>query len=130
MRELLRRRLEHAGYIVIDTHDGGQVMELAVGLLPSVIILDVNLPHVSGWNVMAQLKADPTTEQIPVILYTASPDRQRAIQLGAAGFISKPATTDAVIDAVRACLPNRAAQILTDAETNLETVSSAEKEDS
>ncbi len=52
MRELLRRALEAAGYIVIDTHDGGQVMELALGLVPHVIILDVNLPHVSGWDVI------------------------------------------------------------------------------
>ncbi|MBK8021982.1 MAG: response regulator [Chloroflexi bacterium] len=101
MRELLRRALEVAGYIVIDTHDGGQVMELALGLLPSLIILDVNLPHVSGWDVIAQLKSDPTTADIPVIVCTASPDRARAKTLGAADFIAKPATPEQVIDIVR-----------------------------
>ena len=101
MRELLRRTLELAGYLVIDTHDGGQVMELALGLLPNLIILDVNLPHVSGWDVMAQLKAEPETADIPVLIYTASPDRQRARDLGAADFIIKPSTPEDVIKAVR-----------------------------
>ncbi len=101
MRELLRRALEVAGYLVVDTHDGGQVMELALGLLPNLIILDVNLPHVSGWDVMAQLRADPETAAIPVLVYTASSDRQRALDLGAVQFIVKPATPDDVIKAVR-----------------------------
>ncbi|MBL8131830.1 MAG: response regulator [Anaerolineae bacterium] len=101
MRELLRRALEVAGYIVIDTHDGGQVMELALGLLPNLIILDVNLPHVSGWDVIAQLKGDPATADIPVIVCTASTDRTRAAVLGAADFIAKPATPEQVIDVVR-----------------------------
>ena len=89
---------------MIDTHDGGQVMELALGLLPSLIILDVNLPHVSGWDVIAQLKDDPETEQIPVIVYTASSDRQRAMELGAAGF-HRQACDDGRRDRGRARLP-------------------------
>ena len=102
LRELLRRALEVAGYLVVDTHDGGQVMELALGLLPSLIILDVNLPHVSGWDVIAQLKGDPETAAIPVIVCTAATDdRQRALSLGAAAFIAKPATPDDVIRVVR-----------------------------
>lgn len=101
MRELLRRALEVAGYLVIDTHDGGQVMELALGLLPNLIILDVNLPNVSGWDVMAQLKAEPETAGIPVLVYTASSDRKRALDLGAAQFIVKPATPETVVKAVR-----------------------------
>ena len=101
MRELLRRALELAGYLVIDTHDGGQVMDLALGLLPNLIILDVNLPHVSGWDVIAQLKSNPETAAIPVVVYTASSDRQRAIELGAADFIAKPSTPDDVIEVVR-----------------------------
>lgn len=103
MRELLRRALEVAGYLVIDTHDGGQVMELALGLLPNLIILDVNLPNVSGWDVIAQLKAEPETADIPVLVYTASSDRKRAVDLGAAQFILKPATPETVIKAVQDC---------------------------
>lgn len=100
MRELLRRALEADGYLVIDTHDGAQAMDLAVGLLPSVIILDVNLPHVSGWDVMAQLKNDPATAAIPVIVCTGAADKNRAFQLGAARFLTKPVTPETVIAAV------------------------------
>jgi CheY-like chemotaxis protein/anti-sigma regulatory factor (Ser/Thr protein kinase) len=101
MRDLLRRALELAGYLVIDTHDGALVMELALGLLPSVIILDVNLPNTSGWEVITQLKNTPETAAIPIIVYTASSDRQRALELGASQFIAKPTTPDDVIKAVR-----------------------------
>lgn len=104
MRELLRRALESAGYIVIDTHDGAQVRELAVGLIPRLIILDVNLPHVSGWEVIEQLRFEPTTANIPVIIYTASHDSGRAQELGVADFITKPATPETVIRAVRKAL--------------------------
>jgi CheY-like chemotaxis protein len=66
-----------------------------------LIILDVKLPHVSGWDVITQLKSDPETASIPVIVYTASSERQRAIGLGAADFIAKPSTPDDVIRVVR-----------------------------
>ncbi len=104
MRELLRRALESEGYIVIDTHDGAQVMELALGLIPHLIILDVNLPHVSGWEVIEQLKDEPTTARIPVIVYTASNDSSRAQTLNIADFIVKPTTPDVVIQAVKKAL--------------------------
>ncbi len=110
MRELLRRALESAGYIVIDTHDGAQVMELALGLIPHLIILDVNLPHVSGWEVIEQLKYDPTTATIPIIVYTASNDSARAQALDIADFIVKPATPEVVIRAVQKALGQRDAE--------------------
>jgi CheY-like chemotaxis protein len=101
IREMLRHALEAAGYVVVDTHDGAQVVELASGILPDMIILDVNLPHLSGWEVMQQLQIEPATRTIPVIVYTASPDRTRALRLGAAAFVAKPATPADVIDVVR-----------------------------
>jgi CheY-like chemotaxis protein len=104
MRELLRRAFESAGYIVTDTHDGAHVMELALGLLPSVILLDVNLPHVSGWTLLHALRADPATASIPVIVCTASPEWERALQLGAAAFISKPATPERILSVIRETL--------------------------
>jgi signal transduction histidine kinase/ActR/RegA family two-component response regulator len=100
-RELLRRSLETAGYLVVDTHDGAQVVELVRGLLPDLIILDINIPHVNGWDIMQQLKTDPTVKSIPIIVYTASTDYQRATQQGATAFISKPATPEEVLKVVR-----------------------------
>lgn len=116
MRELLRRALESAGYLVIDTHDGAQVMELAVGLVPHLIILDVNLPHMSGWDVIQQLKSEPTTAVIPVIVYTASSDQQRAQSLGVSEFIGKPATPETVIEVVQKVLAQSMAQTTSDSE--------------
>lgn len=104
MRELLRHTLETAGYIVADTHDGAQVLELTLGLLPNLVILDVNLPHISGWSLLEQLKVDPATRSIPVIVCTASPDRQRALRLGAAAFIRKPVSPEDVLNAVQEAL--------------------------
>jgi len=104
MRELMRRALEASGYIVVDTHDGAQVLELTLGLLPNLVILDVNLPHVSGWSLLQQLKANELTQAIPVIVYTASADRQQAMQLGAAAFIRKPASPEDILRTVRDAL--------------------------
>ncbi len=104
MRELLRHALESAGYIVIDTHDGAQVMELALGLVPQLIILDVNLPHISGWDLIEQLKAEPATASIPIIVYTGSTDHSRAEGLDIAETIVKPASPERVIDSVRRVL--------------------------
>lgn len=104
MRELLRRALESAGYIVVDTHDGAQVMELALGLIPHLIILDVNLPHVSGWEIIKQLQYEPATASIPVIVCTSFNEKERAQSLGVAGFILKPAAPETVIQAIRKTL--------------------------
>lgn len=89
---------------MIDTHDGAQVLELALGLVPHIIILDVNLPHVSGWDVINQLQAEPTTAAIPIIVYTGSSDHHRAAELDLAAFIVKPATPRQVIQTVRRVL--------------------------
>ncbi len=107
MRDLVRRMLEAANYLVVDTHDGARVMELAVGLLPNLIILDVNLPHVNGWELMQQLRANPATRHIPVIVFTASADRDQAMARGAAAFIRKPTPLEDVLATVRSvlCLP-------------------------
>jgi signal transduction histidine kinase/ActR/RegA family two-component response regulator len=100
-RELLRRSLEAAGYVVVDTHDGAQVVELAKGLLPDLIILDMNLPHLNGWDVMQQLKTEAGLDGLPIIVYTASPDGQRALAAGAVAVVMKPSTPEDVLKAVR-----------------------------
>ncbi len=104
LRDLLRRALETLGYLVVDTHDGARVMELAVGMLPNLIILDVSLPHVNGWDVMQQLRADPITQPIPVIVYTASPERDQAMARGAAAFIRKPTPLEDILATIREVL--------------------------
>ncbi|MFN8531363.1 MAG: ATP-binding protein [Anaerolineae bacterium] len=105
MRELLRRALESAGYIVIDTHDGAQVMELALGLVPHVIVLDMHLP-MSVDGMIAQLKSESATADIPIIVHTAR-CRARAMALGIADFVAKPATPEVMIGTVQKVLAQR-----------------------
>jgi signal transduction histidine kinase/CheY-like chemotaxis protein len=89
-RTMLRRVLENHGYVVIDTGSGGNVTDMASGLLPSVIVLDINLPERDGWTILADLKADPETLSIPVIVCTVDPDEDRSAVLGAAVHLRKP----------------------------------------
>jgi signal transduction histidine kinase/ActR/RegA family two-component response regulator len=89
-RTMLRRVLENAGYLVVDTGSGNNVMDMASGLLPSVIILDINLPERNGWSILTDLKADPETASIPVIVCTVDPDEDRSAVLGAALHLRKP----------------------------------------
>jgi CheY-like chemotaxis protein len=89
-RTMLRRVLENNGFVVIDTGSGGNVVEMATGLLPSVIVLDIKLPERDGWSILAELKAGPETLSIPVIVCTVDPDEDRSAVLGAALHLRKP----------------------------------------
>jgi signal transduction histidine kinase/ActR/RegA family two-component response regulator len=113
LREMLRRSLESVGHVIVDVQDGAQVLEMAVGLLPELIILDIRLPNIDGWQILESLKRNPETAPIPVIVCTVSEDEQRAIGLGADIYIRKPFSTDEVLACVQELLP---ASIPTDKE--------------
>ena len=103
-REMMRNILEKSGYIVTDTHEGALALELAAGLLPSLIILDVNLPDISGWDILKQLKADPETSNIPVIISTFDEHYKLAEELGAALYLQKPVSAAAMLAGVQQIL--------------------------
>jgi signal transduction histidine kinase/ActR/RegA family two-component response regulator len=105
LREMLRRTLESVGHVVVDVQDGAQVLEMAVGLLPELIILDIRLPNIDGWQILEKLKQNPETAPIPVIVCTVSEDEQRAIGLGAELYIRKPFSTDEILACVHELLP-------------------------
>jgi signal transduction histidine kinase len=104
MREMMRRTLEGAEHVVIDTHDGTQVLEMAVGLLPDLIILDVHLPGANGWDVLKTLKTDETTGTIPVMICTANDDKDHAKELGAALYLRKPFSPDELLACIQGLL--------------------------
>ncbi len=84
-----------AGYSIdlITAVDGGSGLELARRLAPDLVLLDLALPVLSGWDVLEQLKHDDSTADIPVVIVTAHGDSSAAAQareLGAVGFLSKP----------------------------------------
>ena len=70
-------------------------------MLPAAIVLDIRLPRLDGWQVMAELKADPATSAIPVVIVSVVDDRSRGLALGADEFLLKPVRRDELVDALR-----------------------------
>ncbi|MBA3871903.1 MAG: response regulator [Anaerolineae bacterium] len=99
-RRLLRTILEQANYVVVDTNTGEEALDLAGGLLPAAIILDVYLPDISGWDVLQMLKQNPETAIIPVVVCTADENRTPADDLYPSYYLRKPVTPDALLNQV------------------------------
>ena len=92
-RDMLSRRLEKRGYTVAIAADGGAGVELAKSGHPDLILMDMSLPVIDGWEATKQVKADPETAHIPIIALTAhamDSDRQKAIAAGCDDFDTKP----------------------------------------
>ncbi|MBA3725331.1 MAG: response regulator, partial [Armatimonadetes bacterium] len=89
-RDLMRRFLVSVGFSVATASDGDEGLRLARSLLPVAITLDVMMPGMDGWTVLALLKADPTVCNIPVVMLTMMDDRKRGFALGAANYMTKP----------------------------------------
>ena len=91
--ELYAERLQAAGLNVITAPTGAQGLAKAVALQPAIVVLDLMLPDVDGWDVCEQLRKEPVTSEIPVVILTARYEsglRQRAHDLGCAGYLTKP----------------------------------------
>ena len=93
VRLALATILEDAGHDVLEAEDGDQVFDLAVAETPDLVLLDVMMPRVNGFDALAILKADTRTSPIPVIMVTAKgrpEDMAMARSLGAVEYITKP----------------------------------------
>lgn len=101
-REALVASLSHIGHQVIGAADGRQAVEIAHRTHPDVILMDLMMPEVDGWEALAALRADPATAAIPILACTASnTERDRIFSAGFAGYIAKPARLPAILDAIR-----------------------------
>ena len=92
-REVYRLYLEREGFAVHDLPDGTRVVPLAIELQPDVIVLDLALPGVDGWEVARQLRDHPLTAYVPIVVLSAHAypeDEERARAAGAAAFLRKP----------------------------------------
>ena len=92
-RDMLSRRLRKRGYEVIGAADGEEGLRLAQAEKPALILMDVSLPGIDGWEATRRLKADPATHSIPVLIltgYATAADRERAMALGCSDFDVKP----------------------------------------
>jgi two-component system cell cycle response regulator DivK len=92
-RDMLSRRLERRGYSVLCALDGQQGIDTAIREKPDLILMDMSLPVVDGWEATRRLKADPAVRGIPVIALTAhamASDEQQAREAGCDDFDTKP----------------------------------------
>ena len=111
-RDMLSRRLLKRGYEVVLAGDGEQGVRLARSEDPALVLLDMSLPVLDGWEATRQLKADPATRSIPVIALTAhamAGDRERALEAGADDFDTKPVELTRLLEKIEALLVKKPA---------------------
>ncbi len=99
-RQYLEQLLEDE-FDVIMAVDGSQGIFAAIDHTPDVILLDLSMPRVGGWNVVEMLSSDERTENIPVVIMTGHTDgktRLKAHEMGCAGFLAKPYEADEILD--------------------------------
>ena len=106
-RDMLSRRLIRKGYEIVMAVDGQQGVEMAKSELPALILLDMSLPVIDGWEATRTLKDDTATSGIPVIALTAhamSTDREKALAAGCDGYETKPVELPSLIEAIEKLL--------------------------
>jgi CheY-like chemotaxis protein len=110
-RDMLSRRLVKNGYEVVMALDGEQAVALALSEQPALILMDMSLPVIDGWEATRQIKSAPLTAHIPVIALTAhamSQDRERAFGAGCDDFDIKPVELPRLLGKIEAALAARA----------------------
>jgi CheY-like chemotaxis protein len=110
-RDMLSRRLVRNGFEVAIAVDGQQGVEMATSERPDLILMDMSLPVMDGWEATRRVKADPATRAIPVIALTANAlveDRERAMAAGCDDFDTKPVELPRLLEKIRAKLPGNA----------------------
>jgi CheY-like chemotaxis protein len=106
-REMYAEYLQFAGFRVAQAHDGFTAVEQARLLLPDLILMDMALPRVDGWEATRRIKHEPATRHIPVIALTGhafSSHRDMAEDVGCAAFITKPCLPDILVTEIRRVL--------------------------
>ena len=99
--DLLSAYLDGSPTRVLRARDGVEALELVRKVLPAAVVLEIELPQLDGWEVLAELKADPATAAIPVVIASAVDDRPRGLALGADEYLRKPIRRDELVEALR-----------------------------
>lgn len=102
-RDMLTRRLKRKGYEMLVACDGQEAIAVAREEMPQVILMDLSLPVLDGWEATRRLKEDPSTNAIPIIALTAhaiSSDRDKAMQCGCDDFDTKPVDLDRLLSKI------------------------------
>ena len=105
---MLKNRLTRAGFAVVVATDGEQGVAMAKAEEPDLILMDLSLPVLDGWEATRRLKADPHTGRIPVLALSAhamAGDRDKALQAGCDDFDTKPVDLQRLLGKIRALIP-------------------------
>ncbi|MCX7067435.1 MAG: response regulator [Methylococcales bacterium] len=105
--DMLSRRLSRRGYEIIAATDGEQGIELAIKQLPDLILMDMSLPIINGWDATRKIKQHQPTSHIPVIALTAhamESDRQEALSAGCNDYDTKPIEIERLLGKIAALL--------------------------
>lgn len=106
-RDMLTRRLERRGFAVCSAANGPCGVALAVLEMPDIILMDIVLGGMDGWEASRRIKDDPRTKGIPIIVLTASAlstDREKSVEVGCADFDIKPVDLERLLGKIQACL--------------------------
>ena len=109
-QDMLSRRLQRKGYEVLIASDGEQGVALALAELPALILMDMSLPVLDGWEATRQIKATEATRTIPVIALTAhamSGDREKALEAGCDDYDTKPVELPRLLQKIQNLLEGR-----------------------
>ena len=107
-RDMLSRRLARQGFEIVLAVDGKQGVEAAGKEMPDLILMDMSLPVMNGWEATEKVKSNPATKNIPVIALTAhamSEDREKCIAAGCNDFDTKPVDLPRLIEKIKALIP-------------------------
>ncbi|MBR2514471.1 MAG: response regulator [Halomonas sp.] len=99
--------MEQAGFEVVTAEDGEQALEQVHNSSPDLLLLDISLPGMSGFDVLERLRGQEATAQLPIIMLTAhgrDVEREKGMALGADDYITKPFSTQSLVEKVKALL--------------------------
>ena len=106
-RDMLSRRLARNGHVVTVAEDGQQALDMVRSNLPDLVLMDMSLPVLDGWETTRRLRADPATRHVPVIALTAHAmpgDRDKALAAGCDDYATKPVDLPALLGLIAAIL--------------------------
>ena len=107
VRRVVKRIAELNGYEIVEASTGAEVRKLAIETQPALVVLDISFPDADGRDILAQLKADPLTASIPVLVWSArdpGSDRRIALDLGAEDYLEKGEAQELVTKITRVLL--------------------------
>jgi two-component system, cell cycle response regulator DivK len=109
-RDALSRRLERRGYRIVLAVNGHEAVSMGRSARPDLILMDLGLPGIDGWEATRQLKSDPATSQIPIIVLSAhamTNDRDMALAAGGDDFDTKPVRFQTLLEKIEALLTSK-----------------------